>query len=106
VSGARWRDARGGFYRERGGEEARASRWTAARRRTPLRLGGGLVGARFRKRKGRGWLGTVTVGCSAHWREGEADRRRASGGRRGQEGGAAPRVEDDRDRWAPPASGV
>jgi hypothetical protein len=93
----------------RGGGAAR--RWTAARRRPPLRFGGGLVGARFTERKGRGWLGAVTVGCSAHWREGEEARgggsasgQSGSGGH-GRKGGRL-EVGDGPDRWAPPVSGV
>jgi hypothetical protein len=69
------------------------------------------VGARFRERKGRGWLGVVTVGCSAHWREGEEARgggsapgQSGSGGH-GRKGGRL-EVGDGPDRWAPPVSGA
>jgi hypothetical protein len=58
---------------ERGGEEAWARRWAAGTPAATIKAGGS-VRSRFRERKGRGWLGVVTIGCSAHWREGEAAR--------------------------------
>jgi hypothetical protein len=95
---------------ERGGEEARASRWAAGTPAAAIKAGG--LGAKpFQGEEGAGRLEAVTIGCSAHWREEEA----AWGGE-GARGNGRParpgrwsgrlRVEDGPDRWAPPVSGV
>jgi hypothetical protein len=74
----------------RGEEEARARRWAAGTPAAAIKAGSSVRG-RFRERKGAERLEAVSIGCSAHWREGEAARggegARGNGGRRGQGGG-------------------
>jgi hypothetical protein len=79
---------------ERGGEEARARRWTAGTPAAAIKAGG-LGGRPFPGEEeagrlfGAGRLSSLRTGGKGR-RRGEARGHRASGGRRGQEGGAAP----------------
>jgi hypothetical protein len=99
------------FYTRRSAGETTQRRWAAVTSAAAIKVWWGLGGRPFQGRKGRGWLGVVTVGCSAHWREGEEARggRSAPGqsgsGGHGRKGGRL-EVGDGPDRWAPPVSGA
>jgi hypothetical protein len=57
----------------RGEEEARARRWAAGTPAAAIKAGG--LGAQpFQGEEGAGRLEAVSIGCSAHWREGEVAR--------------------------------
>jgi hypothetical protein len=77
---------------ERGGEEARARRWTAGTPAAAIKAGGSVRGRYGRERKGKGLGGVGLVRGALKEkgrRRGEARGRGATGGRRGQGGGAA-----------------
>jgi hypothetical protein len=94
---------------ERGGEEARARRWTAGTPAAAIKAGGSVRGRYGRERKGKGLGGVGLVRGALKEkgrRRGEARGRGATAAGAAREVGRRLELEDGPDRWAPPVSGA